>query len=224
MFLRAEVSSVDHVEHPPGVPTDDVHAVRPACGCPRRWTVPPMHAIVHLHAHVAQRQSRLLRLRRELSRGGQHQRLNLAGVGVEHLAEREGDHGRLAGARLRLRDDVAAAGDGHDRALLNRRGLLETVRVEAAKQVLADAHAVEGADHLDALGRVEGDVLILVEVHRRVPHRPSPSFSPWCVSLPSIVAGRTSIYLCGAHDLRRGGGSRVAVRGARGAAVGTIGG
>ena len=39
--------------------------------------------------------------------------------GVELLDERQADHAGLARAGLRLRDDVAAAGDGQDGALLD---------------------------------------------------------------------------------------------------------
>ena len=177
---------------------------------------PPADARVDLHVHeVAERERGLLRLRGELARGREHEGLDLAGVGVEHLAEREGDHGRLAGTGLRLRDDVAAARDWHDRALLNRRGLLESVRVETAEEVLADAHGVEGGHHLDALGRVEGDVLILVEVHARVPHC-DPLFSV-CVSLSLLVNLPPTALSIGfmRREICAAGGSRGGLRGVR---------
>lgn len=88
-------------------------------------------------------------------------RLLLAHGGVDHLADGEGDHGCLAGAGLGLRDDVAAGDDGEDGALLDGGGLLEAIAVDAAEEVVLDAHLVEAADDLDPRGGLEGEVFVV---------------------------------------------------------------
>ena len=85
----------------------------------------------------------------------------LSDGGVDDLADGERDHGGLAGSGLGLGDDVAAADDGEDGALLDGGGLLEAVGVDAAEEVLADPHLVEAADDLDPRGGLEGEVLVV---------------------------------------------------------------
>lgn len=90
--------------------------------------------------------------------------------GVYDLADGERDHGGLAGPGLGLGDDVAAADDGEDGALLDGGGLLEAVGVDAAEEVVADPHLVEAADDLDPRGGLEGEVLV-VHGARAAPRR-----------------------------------------------------
>jgi hypothetical protein len=84
----------------------------------------------------------------------------LARVHVHHLAQRQGDHGRLASAALRLRDDVAAGEDGHHRALLDGGRLFKAVRVQAAQQVLANAHRVKRGNSAHALARLKHNLRV----------------------------------------------------------------
>ena len=119
-----------------------------------------------LHVEVvAERAHHLLNLLRELARGGEHQRLALLLLVVKLLQDAGAEGGRLTGTGLRLLDHVEALGEGHDAALLNSGGLLETVRVDAAKEVLVEVHRVEslvnlgpvGDGHLAVLGAILGE-------------------------------------------------------------------
>lgn len=68
----------------------------------------------------------------------------LSDIDVDHLAQRERNHRRLTGTRLRLSNHITAANDGDDCSLLNGRRLLEAVVVETPKQILLQSHLVEG--------------------------------------------------------------------------------
>ena len=70
-------------------------------------------------------------LLRELARGRQHQRLAALVLDLNLLQDADGERAGLARARLRLRDRVTAAQDGHDGALLDRGRLLKAVRCHA---------------------------------------------------------------------------------------------
>ena len=110
-------------------------------------------ARVALHVEVvAERAHDLLNLLRELAGGREHERLALLLLVVELLQDAGAEGGRLTGTGLRLLDHVQALGEGHDAALLDRGGLLETVRVDAAEQVLVQVHRVEGLVHLGPVG------------------------------------------------------------------------
>jgi hypothetical protein len=85
----------------------------------------------------------------------------LAYGGVDDLADGEGYHGALAGAGLGLGDDVTAVDDGEYGALLDGGGLLEAVVVDAAEELVLDAHLVEAADDLDPRRGLEGEVLVV---------------------------------------------------------------
>ena len=53
---------------------------------------------------------------------------------------------------LGLGDEIAAEDGGLDGALLDGRGLLETVGVDATEELLGELHAVEGLDGLVPIG------------------------------------------------------------------------
>lgn len=72
----------------------------------------------------------LLDLLRQLARRGEHQRLAVPLRHLQLLEHADGERRRLARPRLRLADGVAPLDHGQDAALLNRRRLLETVRVD----------------------------------------------------------------------------------------------
>ena len=75
--------------------------------------------------------------------------------------EVDGEGAGLAGTRLGLGNDIATLDEGDDGTLLDGGGLLETVRVDTAQQVLVEGHVIEGGDDLD-LGLVihEGIVVL----------------------------------------------------------------
>lgn len=87
--------------------------------------------------------SYLLDLHGQLASGREDEGLALADAGVDRLQDRDGEGGRLAGTGLGLRNDVMALEAGHDGALLDGRGLLEAVSVDAAQQLLLEVHVVE---------------------------------------------------------------------------------
>ena len=69
--------------------------------------------------------------------------LALPEVGVNLLEDGNAEGGRLAGAGLCLSNNVVTLDAGHDGALLDGRGLLEAVGVDAAEELLAKGHIVE---------------------------------------------------------------------------------
>lgn len=79
----------------------------------------------------------------------------LSGGSIDLLANGEGDHGGLARTGLGLGDNVSADEYGHHGPLLDSRGLLEAVVVDAAEQVVLDAHLVEAGHHLHLPRRLE---------------------------------------------------------------------
>ena len=79
----------------------------------------------------------------------------LSGGSIDLLANGEGYHGGLASDGLGLGDNISAEENGHHSSLLNRRGLLEAVVVDAAEQVVLDAHLVEAGHHLHLPRRLE---------------------------------------------------------------------
>lgn len=79
----------------------------------------------------------------------------LSGGSIDLLANGEGNHGGLARAGLGLGDNISADEYGHHSTLLNRRGLLKAVVVDAAEQVVLDAHLVEASHHLHLPRRLE---------------------------------------------------------------------
>mmetsp|Transcript_5005 Transcript_5005/g.12711 ORF Transcript_5005/g.12711 Transcript_5005/m.12711 type:complete len:378 (+) Transcript_5005:516-1649(+) len=137
-----QCAAAKHVVHAPRGADDDVHArLQDALVLAHGGAA---HAGVALDAEVvAQRAHHLLDLLRQLARGRQHERLAFL-LGVVQLLEHAGaEGGGLAGTGLRLLDHVQPLGEGHNAALLDGGGLLETVRVDAAQQVLVQVHAVE---------------------------------------------------------------------------------
>ena len=122
-------------------------------------------ARVALHLEViAQRAHHLLDLLRELASGREHERLALLLLVVELLQHAGAESRSLTGTGLRLLDHVETLGKGHDTALLDRGGLLETVRVDTAEQVLVEVHGVEGLVHLGPVGDGHLTVGLLVLV------------------------------------------------------------
>mmetsp|Transcript_3805 Transcript_3805/g.11859 ORF Transcript_3805/g.11859 Transcript_3805/m.11859 type:complete len:432 (+) Transcript_3805:100-1395(+) len=144
---RVHRPTTEHVIHTTGGAHHHVHAaLQDALVLAHRRAT---HARVALDRQVvAQGAHDLLDLLRQLARRRQHQRLHLSLLVVDVLQDARAERRRLASARLRLLDHVQLLGKGHNAALLNRRGLLETVRVDAAQQVLVQAHGVERLVHL----------------------------------------------------------------------------
>ena len=104
----------------------------------------------------------LLGLERELAGGAEDEGLADAAAEVEALEGTDDEGAGLAGAALGLGDDVPAADEGGDGTLLDRGGLLEAVAVDAAQEVVAEGHLVEGGEDGDPGG--EGLVVEAVVV------------------------------------------------------------
>jgi hypothetical protein len=112
----------------------------------------------------------LLDLLGQLTGGGEDERLAGLDVGVDLLEGGDGEGSGLSGTRLRLRNDIVAwsmsapalvcccaAGkltldDGHDGALLDSRGALETVGVDTTEELSLQLHTVEGVGGLIVVG------------------------------------------------------------------------
>ena len=125
-----------HVEHTAGRADDDVDTLLELGHAVANRGAADGAVALDLEV-VTERHEDLLRLLGELARGREDEGLALSQVGVDRLQDRDGEGGRLAGARLRLGDDIVALDDGHDRALLDRRRSLEAVRVDTAQQLYA---------------------------------------------------------------------------------------
>lgn len=92
---------------------------------------------------VAQSNNDLLDLLGQFPGGCQNQGLTFAHGCVDLLQNTDGERGRFAGSRLCLGDHVVSLDAWNDGALLDGRRLLETVRVNAAKKLLFQAHVVK---------------------------------------------------------------------------------
>eukprot|EP01084_Bolivina_argentea_P016198 30326_1 len=96
----------------------------------------------------------------KLASGGEDKALQVAVAEVQTLEEADGEGTGLAGTRLGLGDDVTTTDEGGDGALLDGRGLLETVGVDTAQQALVQRHVIEGGDDTDVLVIHEGLVVL----------------------------------------------------------------
>ena len=89
------------------------------------------NASVALNVHeVADGNNDLLNLLGKLAGGGEDEGLARLYGRVDLLKNGDGKGGGLASTRLGLGNDIVTLDDGHDRALLDSRGALETVGVD----------------------------------------------------------------------------------------------
>ncbi len=95
----------------------------------------------------AVRAQRLRHLDAQLARRRQHERLHLAVARVDVLDDRQAERGRLARARLRLPDHVAAFEQRRDRLLLDRARRLVADVGERLQCVLGEPEFGEGLSH-----------------------------------------------------------------------------
>mgnify|MGYP005803126583 CR=1 FL=1 len=72
--------------------------------------------------------------------------------GINTLKNGDYEGGGLAGTGLSLSNHVFAGDAGQNCSLLDRRGLLETVGVDASEKLVFQTHLVEGVDIEGALG------------------------------------------------------------------------
>ena len=142
-LVDAQRAAVDHVEHAAGGAHDNVRALL-------QLLVVLAHAdaanggVGHNVHKVAERNNDLLDLGGEFAGGGQHQGLALVQRRVDLLQNRDAEGGGLAGAGLGLGNDVVVSEHGQDGALLDDRGRLKAVGVDAAQQVGVQVHLVKG--------------------------------------------------------------------------------
>merc|ERR1719397_1458680 len=75
-----------------------------------------------------------------------------------------GEGGSFSSTRLCLGNHISALDDWLDCSLLDGRGLLKSISIDAPKQVLPECHGVKGGDDLDIFARLElniGQILLL---------------------------------------------------------------
>ena len=87
---------------------------------------------------------RLRDLDAELARGSENERLRLLGLRIEELQHRQAEGGGLAGAGLRLTDDVVSGEQLGDRLLLDRRRVGIAERVERVEDLIGQAELAKG--------------------------------------------------------------------------------
>ena len=79
----------------------------------------------------------------ELARRGEHDRLQLLGLGIQVLKERQAERRRLAGSGLRLADYVVTVQELGNRLLLDRRGLVEAQLFDRRLNLLGQSEFLE---------------------------------------------------------------------------------
>jgi len=113
-----------------------------------------------------------LHLESEFSGGNEDESLARLLVVVQLLQHSNGVGSRLSGSRLGLCNDVVSSGEGNDGLLLNDRGSLETISVDASQQILLELHGIEIRVDFDFLRFVGRDLFIVsLIVGRLVGHR-----------------------------------------------------
>ncbi len=106
-----------------------------------------------LSAHVvAKSHDDLLDLLGQLPSGSQDQSLAGVDFGVNLLQDGNGEGGRFASSGLGLSDDIMTLDARNDGALLDGRGLFETVCINAAEELLAQVHVIEVLANLVPVG------------------------------------------------------------------------
>jgi hypothetical protein len=111
------------------------------------------NAGVALNLHeVTDGDNDLLDLLSELTGGGEDERLASLDAGVDLLKGGDGEGSRLTGTGLGLGDDIVALDDGHDGALLDSGGALETVGVDTTEKLRLQVHVVEGVGDFIVVG------------------------------------------------------------------------
>ena len=125
------------------------------------------------------------------------------GLGAAHARvdalEEPGDEGRgLAAAGLRLRDDIAASGDGHDGELLDVGRRLEAGGVDAAQHLQTERHVVELAVAGDLVGAAALGAVVVSGVRDGV-------------LTAVLVAVVTRVTMCGGGGGGGGGRDLVAI-------------
>jgi hypothetical protein len=98
--------------------------------------------------HTAYHKSILSETEHEKGKRTKINEIILSAGGIEHLTDSESDHGRLSRPRLGLSDHIPTSNDRNHGSLLNRRGFLESIRVNPSEQVVFYPHPVESGNHL----------------------------------------------------------------------------
>jgi hypothetical protein len=107
------------------------------------------NAGVALNLHeVADGNNDLLDLLGKLTGGSEDEGLASLDGGIDLLEDRDREGGGLAGTGLGLSNNIVALDDGHDGALLNSRGALETVGVDTTEKLGLQVHRIEGVGGL----------------------------------------------------------------------------
>lgn len=72
-------------------------------------------------------------------------------IGINALENRDYEGGGFSGTRLSLGNNVSTRDAGQDGSLLDSRGLLKTIGVNASEKLILQTHLIEGVD-------VDGDL------------------------------------------------------------------
>mmetsp|Transcript_107464 Transcript_107464/g.321408 ORF Transcript_107464/g.321408 Transcript_107464/m.321408 type:complete len:292 (-) Transcript_107464:48-923(-) len=142
-IIHSEMPLADHVEDPAGGADNKMLALAQLVNVVANGSTPDADMAPHSQV-VAQRQSHLLDLARELACGRQDERLASLEVIVDPLQAAYGEGRGLACAGLCLADGVPAIQDGLDAALLDGAGLLEAVGIDPPEEALLQVVVVEG--------------------------------------------------------------------------------
>jgi hypothetical protein len=146
-----EETTLDHVVDTAGGTDDDLRAVLE--GLHVITDAGAANAGVALNVHeVTDGNDDLLNLLSKLTSRSEDQSLASLDLGVELLENGDGESSGLASTGLSLSNNVVALDDGHDSALLNSRGALETVGVNTTEQLSLELHVIERVDGLIVVG------------------------------------------------------------------------
>ncbi len=101
---------------------------------------------------VTEGTSDLLNLLGKLASGSEDEHLSLVEVEVDRLQDGNRESTSLTSTGLSLHNGVVTRDNGENTTLLNHGGLLETVGVNATKELLLETHLIEAGDNLVPVG------------------------------------------------------------------------
>ncbi|OIQ71701.1 hypothetical protein GALL_466790 [mine drainage metagenome] len=154
MAQRVELqrAPLEVIDHAPGRADDDVRAA-PERGQLRHVALPAVNR-QHMKSAAPRRVAGegFGNLDRQLARGHQHQRLRPRQRDVDALHDRQRERRGLAGAGLRLADQVDSGEQLRDRLRLDRRRRLVTQRAQRVEQFSSEAEFGKAGDGFEFLG------------------------------------------------------------------------
>mmetsp|Transcript_25987 Transcript_25987/g.72783 ORF Transcript_25987/g.72783 Transcript_25987/m.72783 type:complete len:345 (+) Transcript_25987:407-1441(+) len=140
--VRAESAAAEHIVHTAGGADHNVDTSLEDAGILTDTGATHTGMALDLEV-VTQGTHNLLDLLGKLTSGGQDQALALSQVVVQVVQDTSTESRSLSSTGLSLLDDIQALAKGNDSLLLDGRGLLKTVGIDATQQVLMEVHLVE---------------------------------------------------------------------------------